>query len=92
MLQQHVASLETFAGNLASLPLNQRQGAIRLALSQFLGAEALDGRVGELLPEYIAPETPDQVDGGGQGGQGKGRSAALWLIPIAAAAAAFAFA
>lgn len=92
VLQQHVASLETFAGNLASLPLDQRQGAIRLALSQFLGAEALAGRVGELLPEYIAPETPDQVDGGGQGGQGKGRSAALWLIPIAAAAAAFAFA
>ena len=94
VLQQHVATAETLAGNLASLPLIQRQGAIRLALDQFLGPGAVSGRVGELLPRYIPPlpDPPDRVDGDGGGGQSKRGSAALWLIPIAAAAAALAFA
>jgi len=94
VLQQHVAAAQSFAGNLASLPLIERQGAIRLALDTFLGPGAVSGRVGELLPRFIPPlpDSPDRVDGDARGGQSKRGSAALWLIPIAAAAAALAFA
>jgi hypothetical protein len=83
-LQQHVATLETLAQSMASVPLDQRKGALHVAIKTFLAPEALNGRVGELLPEYIPPA--GALDSAGQTGETeKKRSPYLWLLPIAAA-------
>lgn len=84
VLQRHAATLETFAQSLASLPLAQRKGAMRLAITQFLGQSAMNEDLNRILPEYVPPE--ERGDGGTTDTGAK--KAPYWLIPVAAAAAA----
>jgi len=84
VLQQHVATLETLAQSLASVPLDQRKGALRVAVQTFLAPTALDGRVGELLPEYIPAAGVDSGASSDENADRK-KKPPLWLLPVAAA-------
>ena len=82
VLQQHVGTLKTLGQSMASVPLIERQGALRLALTTYLGPDSVTGRVGELLPEFIPPQTLDSARPDGETEHKK--ASPLWLLPVAA--------
>jgi len=84
VLQRHAATLEAFAQSLASMPLAQRKGAMRLAITQFLGQSAMNETLGRILPEYVPPADSSA----GAGASSGAKKAPLWLIPAALIGAA----